>query len=69
MVARIENPTAAKRYVNLRDFAAYLGVGLNNAEKAAAKIGAKKKVGSRAVYDLQALDEYFANAEEIKIED
>ena len=59
----------AKRYVSLKDFATYAGVGLNTAEKAAVKIGAKRKVGSRAVYDLQALDEYFANAEEINIED
>lgn len=51
----------AKRYVNLQDWATYAGIGKSTAKKAAVKIGAEKRIGGRCVYDLKALDDYFAD--------
>ena len=57
--------TEGKRYVNLREFAKYAGIGITNAKKAAVAIGAEKKIGKRCVYDINALDEHFAHADKI----
>ena len=57
--------TENRRYVNLREFANYAGIGITNAKKAAVAIGAEKKIGKRCVYDLKALDEHFENDAEI----
>lgn len=59
--------TENKRYVNLREFADYAGIGLTNAKKAAVAIGAEKRIGKRCVYDLKAIDEYFANTDSIDL--
>ena len=69
MNLRKTDETAAKRYANLREFAAYAGLGLNLADKAAVAAGAKRKVGNRAIYDLQAFDEYMLNAGQIDIKE
>lgn len=61
MNLRKTNTAAAQRYVNLRDWATYAGVGLSTAKKAAVAIGAEKRIGKRCIYDLQALDVYFAD--------
>ena len=59
--------TENRRYVNLRTWANYAGIGLNSAKKAAVKIRAEKRIGSRCVYDLQALDEYFKQSDAIEL--
>lgn len=64
MYKRICN-TENRRYVSLREWADYAGIGLTNAKKAAVRIGAEKRIGKRCVYDLQALDKYFEDESEI----
>ena len=59
--------TENKRYVSLREWANYCGIGLSSAKRAAVKIGAEKRIGSRRIYDLQKLDEFLAQADEIDI--
>ena len=57
--------TENRRYVSLREWADYAGIGTTSAKKAAVRIGAEKRIGSRCVYDLKALDDYFANSDSI----
>ena len=64
MNKRLSN-TGNKRYVSLREFANYAGIGTTSAKKAAVKIGAEKRIGNRCVYDLNALDDYFAHENSI----
>lgn len=59
--------TENKRFVSLREWADYAGIGLNSAKKAAVAIGAEKRIGGRCVYDLRALDAYFENADAIEL--
>ena len=56
-----------KRYVSLREWADYAGIGISSAKKAAVAIGAEKRIGSRCIYDLQALDAYFETADTIEL--
>ena len=67
MNKQIENQQISKRFVNLREWANVLGVGIATARKAARVIGAEKRVGSRCIYDLQVLDDYFEKADAIEI--
>lgn len=59
--------TENKRFVSLREFADYAGIGKSSAKKAAVAIGAEKRIGGRCVYDLRALDAYFETADEIEL--
>lgn len=52
-----DNITAA-RYANLTDLSIYLSLGRQSADQLAREAGAKKKIGKRAIYDLQRIDEY-----------
>lgn len=67
MFKRNVTNTEGKRYVSLREFADYAGIGISSAKKAAVKINAEKRIGSRCVYDLQALDAYFETADAIEL--
>ena len=57
--------TGNKRYVSLREWADYAGIGTTNAKKAAVMIGAEKRIGTRCVYDLKKLDDYFTHEDSI----
>lgn len=59
--------TENKRYVSKAEFAGYAGIGTTSAEKLALLIGAKRRIGRRCVYDLQALDEYLQTHDEVEL--
>ena len=46
------------RYLSLDAMKVYLSVGRSSVEKIAAESGAKRKIGTRTVYDKKAIDEY-----------
>ena len=58
------NNTAETRYVNIAGLQDYLTIGRNSAEKVATAAGAKIKIGTRSVYDLQKIDAYLETLSE-----
>ena len=50
-----------KRYLNLCEVAVYLGVSYVTAKNFCEKIGAKRKLDRRCLYDLAVIDKYFEN--------
>ena len=47
------------RFVDIRGFMLYVGLGRNAALKLATEIGCKRRFGRRVVYDLKVADRYF----------
>ena len=47
------------RFVDIRGFMLYVGLGRNAALKLATEIGCKRRFGRRVVYDLRIADRYF----------
>lgn len=56
---------AGTRYMSLEAAKSYLSVGRNSVEKIAAAAGARRKIGTRVVYDRVLIDEYLAKQNEV----
>lgn len=52
------------RFVDIRGFMLYVGLGRNAALKLATEIGCKRRFGRRVVYDLRIADRYFDETRE-----
>ena len=55
---------ADKRLLNIREAAAYIGQGVTKTRAWADSIGAKRKFGSRALYDRRVIDNALDNYKE-----
>lgn len=51
-------PTDSKRLLSITEATVYLGVGRNSALKYLEKIGAKRTIGRRVLYDRKTIDEH-----------
>lgn len=51
------NPPLQKRLLSITEATVYLGIGRSSALKYLAEIGAKRKIGRRALYDKAVIDE------------
>ena len=47
------------RFVDIKGFMLYVGLGRNAALELATEIGCKRRFGRRVVYDLRVADRYF----------
>lgn len=47
-----------KKLIGVKELQAYLSIGRSTAEKIGIAAGAKRKVGRRALYDVEAIDRY-----------
>ena len=56
--------TIERRLMSLSEAAAYIGQGATKTREWAESIGAKKKFGSRALYDRRIIDEALDNYKE-----
>ena len=54
------------RYLNLEAAKKYLSVGRNSVERIAAEAGARRKIGTRVVYDRVLMDEYLLKQREVQ---
>lgn len=59
----------AKRFMGIKECAAYLGLGISSTRKYMQEIGAVKKVGKRCLYDRKMIDNYFDHADKVEIEE
>lgn len=53
----------SKRLMSITEAIVYLGVGRSSAIKYLDRIGAKRKIGCRALYDKQVIDDALSNPE------
>ena len=53
--------TVEQRMFSINEAAIYLGIGRSTAIQFLQEIGAKRKIGKRALYDKNIIDEYLNN--------
>ena len=56
--ARTRSDDESRRYVDIKDLMVYTSLGRNKAMKLGVDANAKIKLGKRAIYDLQRVDEH-----------
>lgn len=65
---KLEENKVEPRFVGISGLQQYVNLGRNSADILAQKAGAKKRVGKRVVYDLEAIGNYLAENSRVWVE-